>query len=1250
MSGRFVNYEKDNPQSQRLVEFSDENKPIFSNSVKSSLTNRPSWIANFLHKHRSNFSTNKHIGSLSFFSNIELLRSQYGAVASINSKYPSLSQIDKTYISEESIELSSKQYETVSQPRTDFDSVELLKAQETVPDVQSQVDDGFFQAYHKFGDASVFSGLGYKKVSGLVQRFYELNSQRNSARVVSGALRLNLGAMKSDVVVGSALETILSTGTVTRELDYKEKVEATQVRYLDNQSEWVLYLVEDIKDGVISPDYIGYVQCLDKNGNEIHPSTTLHFPSVIISGVYEPAKVICKFTERSYTFGAIDSNQWKIVTHNDAVLAGSFSVAVVGGSGLPTRITWVATSVVVQYDSDVYTTPESILEYVYQYNLVFGRQYEAGILYSVGVQVDAMSVITTTIASAASAYGPVEKSGKISFYSNTQTIKKCDQSKFSYPIAKSMINGGTILTTYMHGIDFDIERNRRSYATVMNQGWNETAPIGNGYPIDYAFVNRNGVPVKFDTPADYKTSPGIYLKVNGPLSVLSSINDYISKDNYNDDVISYFAIKNPRVNLGVNDSVSYGKYDALKATNPDQFFDRQNHFLYDMVGGTRDGAGVVYELTLPAFGPNAAKFSGGTMKVCGCGFKTEIIVDNAGNITGDEEYLVIYVSNYSEASPGKQTISLSGHINLAALSAAGKLLQGSREKVYPLLRLPGVQGYVKLLSKNTTIPRVFSAADAKSMIYNIEFPYAPGSFLTRSEMNYRDASGTISYRNGFIHGIKFYTPAGSEAVFTSGADARSERANERVRYAGQSGFAKTWITADSTADTYTSYAINGGGIVEKSAIKKSIKYWPDCVKKLINHDYVETATADSKAVFINPKISGAITSDLNIYVLIDNRRWVYDQDKYAPYFGKENPSYVLEINAESVIADNSKLSLEYRAAPDRKRFLFTTAVAQAFTESLGSEQLASDVSDSDIAIEVWDKEALVAPGVRAGSWRRISPSVFDTDKIPSQKVIISNLAYKDIQSPGYPIQTAEFCEFDMYYYEDAEGRGVYKREIPPEYNNTQFFNNIKNAVFYDKRNEKSYHLVDIRLILGVEPYDNFVRVKLRSNVIPDVVSDLILDGNKNFNVGEVDIRSPLRFISKGGDFVVNASRVETQGVPKTNLVSQIQDPEVPIRAIRRYMDLREIGNTSLFISDFDRFFEDDIVKFRIRVNRANSNPISWTDDGDVDEFQYFDSYAVNSNNPFVTAGVYDSILDWNKITLSENITKIGLGYFALASR
>ena len=869
--------------------------------------------------------------------------------------------------------------------------------------------------------------------------------------------------------------------------------------------------------------------------------------------------------------------------------------------------------------------------------------------------------------------------GRMVFNSGNHLDDSKDQSRIVYSICKYMINEDMILGNYfirrefdvssvLCGIDVDTERNRRYSAVVMTEPYFTTVPMGSGQLVEYSFVDENG-------DETISGNEKKYLKIRAPLNILSEVDGELNSNDYNTDIINVLTINDINPN-GTELPQTGGSNFYIEFQDPIDstvFYERQDCCLDDLVGGIV-GVSNHRVFWMTPFGVDATKYSDGKMKVCGLG----ITWDGYGS--SSRMNLNIYCTNYeainSPAPSVVETPIANDYTEFLTDTSNVDVYSGS-EKFKPMIKLPGMNGYVKIMKKNISFP-VTRASDGKyEVVYNIEFPYCPGSANVRGE-----DFGVIS---GFIYKKKSYINAGSQE-----ADATNDRydaGNDRYTPYGDDSFSKVEILLNPTSSSgfITTDPFGKGGGMDtplKSVVKKQINY-PCSLVWMIDNQYTNLFSL-TKSRFADFKRYGTYeinfsieptSEDMKLFCLVDNRQWKFNENRFASYIGRENPAYVFEIDTSILFEDFTKFQAFHGSIPDTKRWLYGyftgfahTLLSQdtddinVSTEKSGTignnYDILSSESKSDITIEIWDQDSLLGMDgldeIRGGNWRPFISLSSDNHKIPGpiivDNIFISNVAGvpEDNPIPEFDDGSQYICSAYIGYMESEESgiiSFIFPESIVSDSSGIDVLDGKSNLVLYDKDDNISLHIAYIKrvndpLYLGGSSPQQVYKVYVKSDSGIGIFKTINVEDISDSDVPQYQIRLPFKTITKNPRF----------SIPTIRAVDGIADG-----FLTKYLDIRGDSDSP---SDYERFILDNKVRFRIRPVRAKKYPSSYIDK-DNNEIPYVGSGVGDDDDAnrdwlnfpwYDSLGVIEDAFNWAKVKTEETVRKFGLNYFKCASK
>ena len=810
-----------------------------------------------------------------------------------------------------------------------------------------------------------------------------------------------------------------------------------------------------------------------------------------------------------------------------------------------------------------------------------------------------------------------------------------DQNRLIFQTCKHMFMTDTIFGTayelrmvvgssIINGIDLETERQRRHSAVITTQPYHIVQPIGNSELVDYMFVDKDDNPV---TPGSIVSSPDIFLRVKSSASLVKTLDETLKLEEYNTDIINVFELEDPQAATDL--AVDVNAYFDFK-TN---FLSRQDHCLDDYVE-------ISTFLNHPRFfidptGSKASQYST-KMLVNGLGFTSIPNFDSSGNYDGTvRQVLRMYCSNF-EYTDGLVTSK-----EFLSTSMASAVEDG-HERFRPVVKLPGVNGYVKIIERARQFEPSRSSDGKYVTTYVVEFPYCPGSYSERVAMNFTDAGEDV-YRKTFIQYKNRYLSAGSHAVDSNG---KYDANNERAAFTFEEMQCPMSAYVNAFVDPITHTEEHGGdkiGYVGDNATierrKRTMRYPAHLVFNRFDPElfvYTLKSPIDETVQclrIIHPYYPVGRDVDMKFILLPSSKMWKYDQNQYSSYINHENPSFVCEMDISSVFNDFTKYQKEFPILPDTKRWLYgyVKAMASSTLRSSGIELPYSDDGsinnlESNIVIEIWDSQSKIF-GNTIATWRPISMSLFDDGKSPSN-VIIDRLARipPPLGGPSYHGEYVSYV-FDMMdipngiFSFTSDGSG---------YTNVTPLTELTNKVLYDKVNERSYYIVNT----ASEDGGSKLRIYCKHDPINDPALPEYLPTQDA--VGQVGIYEPFKFISKSKEnefFTSEASKVDRNGIHK------------------RMIDIRNTIPDAIGLTDLMRYVDDDNkIRFRVRVLRSRQYPKTFYTK-DTDKFQYTNLNAIVPGpadiNPWIGGA---SGWDWSRIGLTEDVLYLGMTYFQLLSK
>jgi hypothetical protein len=862
------------------------------------------------------------------------------------------------------------------------------------------------------------------------------------------------------------------------------------------------------------------------------------------------------------------------------------------------------------------------------------------------------------------------QSGKMSFNNGVHLGQPDDQSRIVYNICRHMINNfsdkfiiSKKIDDYLYGgIDVDTERNRRYSSVVMTEPYFITEPICGGEIVAYSFVDSNNKPIVLSSSKE-----NIFLKIKAQKNVINEIDNLLQIKEYNNDIIETLVINDPLLKTD-----SFCNPDEKYYTNFRDFFNRQDDCCDDLIG-TDTFKGIIGEghhvvFTIPEILPTTttpepvrySKYSDGTKKINGFGFVSKTIIDTNGTIIGTKNFLNVYCSNYTP-------VNIISNVPVEFLSNPDFINNSySNELFRPMIKLPGINGYIKIVEKNNHFKTTRSKDGKYEVVYNVEFPFCPGSYTERLNMNF---TGDNQYKETVILKKLSYINAGSQEL----SEDKYNTANDRyVPFADDSFCPNSVLTQYAgSGSIITNTLKNGGGSTGVSdSVKNTISYPADMVwgvelynslslikpriSDLNYHDYRTYGTYD--ICFSYNGIN--FDRDAKFFNLVDNRQWKFAEDKYSSYINKENPAYICEINVATLFKNFTDYQSLNSALPDIKRWLYglfsgfanmmldadksvndmdtgneNTIVTEKIN-TIDNNDLSIDESKSDIIIEMWDNVL--------ENWRPASITSHDSKKACG-KLLLGGVHISHVSGDLTDGLLSYSGIEDVYTAAIGNIDDNYAFNFPSFINygtSEDMIAGRSNLVLFNNLNNRTYHIIYIEPFSGSVPiarqlYRAYIYYNPAEEILP--VIDI-----ENFDIadkGPLSLYEPKKQLSKNTSFEIYTSEV-IQGI-----IGNI---------ITRYIDIK-----STLYTDAEKYISDNKLYFRIRVVKNKNYSISY-ENKDESIIQY-EGLGITSNTdaarlwmnfPWTSNnGVsFDTDFDWKKIKTREIVRKFGMSYFKCASK
>jgi len=1227
---RFTNSNQTTYHHKTITDFSDVNHLIATGVAKGCSSNKFSWVADFLFKHATNLSVNPHIGYIGFVGDRNIMEQEYGNVTKLYTQYPFLSEYNRDILPKHYYELATRQYFKIGQKFSEYDTIQYVNVSrfydaDDFNRVLSYEIDTQYTVNHGYYRSPAFYAQGYKlDMAGEDIVYYDKylwahawkikdvpNTSTPSYKVDERNFEIELLDYLNDLYSNDAYDIVNSypTDHISRIFDYKVHIDNPEFHYFHT----------DLPEWEI-------------NNNKINAGTDKYYPYIGIVQCFD--------------------EDWQF--------------------------------------SSPYNTGESFSPGNFKF---YPEITQNGVLES------AKTIVNWGRPTFVSPGGPRVRSFRGAAICNTGTHlgQPDDQSRISYNICKHMtewddnIDRFVVqktdpdLNTLIRGIDVDTERNRRYSAVVTTEPYFTVKPISNGQIVNVSFVNYRNLPIQFTTYTDILDNPAMYLKIKAPMPVIKELDRYLRRTDKNTDIINTLVIKNPRStvvnNLFHNSDEWYSDFRGVDST----LLYRQEFCLDDLIGiiGGIDGTqGNHKEFYIIPFGPQINKYSDDKMKVCGAGFICKTTINNSGAIqpttldSGDE-FINLYCTNYSHINapvPGDSNFDPIENDSIQLITNSNIVTQvKENEDFKPVIKWPGINGYIKILERNPHFKISRSSDGDYEIVYNVEFPFCPGSFIERQGMNFNSDHPTrpvqILYKADYIN-------AGSWASSKVGGISRYDSTNDRYAPYGNDSFNPHQVFRQTlVANEFLNI---GGGIfsqyvdttstLNRSQFHNEIILYPDhlvweqmdyrllsLIKPLgkntdLDFDFryhgMYNLSVIEDRVTVGEFDIPYFSSDLKILSLADNRQWNFDKDKFISFIGRENPAYIFEMDVSVLFEDFKKYQLKYGSIPDVKRWLYGYfsgfAHMVAISPDGGSTKsettieeelppLSTQEAQSNIIIEIFDHESDVGNGY-GGNWRPLSVISSDSAKVAGELVIDNLFIWNEDGIMGDDPDN-EFGDIYKFLISHA---GINPLGFPEDFN-IDLLDGKSNLVLSDTYHNKNYHIVNIEYFTDIAGVDIFL-VWARPIASGDTLftEDVTVFDPANWpNSGPLAIYKPKKQLSKSSNFNLSTS------IPSLSNVEEFAT---------RYIDIQSEEGTD-GIPDVQRYVNERKIFFRVRVCKYSDYPINYINE-DESNIQYLGDISGGEtvNFPWQDIASFDTVFNWGRINIRERLRKFGTTYFKCASK
>jgi hypothetical protein len=561
------------------------------------------------------------------------------------------------------------------------------------------------------------------------------------------------------------------------------------------------------------------------------------------------------------------------------------------------------------------------------------------------------------------------QTGKCFFDPGFSADESHDQSRFLYNMSKGEFDG-----TNECAINWNTTL--KATGTVTTEPYQTLKPFSNGKIIQYALIS-------YGTLSELEKNSVIRIKAD--IGFFRDLDNALTSITTNPDILNTVTIS--------SDDLAELVYVPAPPGDRYAFFTLYQNDIF------RQSFSTSYVMNLSDIPITAINYSNLNVNAYGDSFGSPLWADNIGyyyDPDSDKPYNFNFYFHAHVEPDGAVSFTPAGTEswgNLITNIVAG-------EPIRPLFKIAGMNGYVKLIKKRRGFTRVQTIEGLYEAEYIIEFPCVKGSFDRRGDefislSQFQSRTATDREKTDPLYDERKYYRLTQLFEQNSYIQAGSMvgQPNDREAPCVPRAFGKTF--AFMNGFEFEAYKKTSGGGAYLSGRKTDVITYPkNHVYKLVAPELVSQEgpiTFDTvKSVYpykiqvlsgYDPIALGAVpvNFDMQFLVLADNRKWIYGGNKVESYSGRENPSYIFEIDSSSLVLDYRTRMKDIYALPDLKRWFISYCRGFAGVMDLNYNKVSPKNSGSELVLDIWDNSAPTETTalINPGNWRSITPSQYD---------------------------------------------------------------------------------------------------------------------------------------------------------------------------------------------------------------------------------------------------------------------------------
>lgn len=413
---------------------------------------------------------------------------------------------------------------------------------------------------------------------------------------------------------------------------------------------------------------------------------------------------------------------------------------------------------------------------------------------------------------------------------------------------------------------YDIDREKRYSLTVLTEPYQVMGNVDQGINCEYEAVSLSGA----------NGTVNNMLAVRGNHSTLVAIDAAIGSGEYNNDIIDCITISDTsildtvsdpditqfvsgveRVNAGIGDVVVYGSIQLFTVDA-------------DLIGAENYEA-IRYRYPLG-----------------------KVVVVGAGSVIRPSESstaqsIKLYCAG---VDPERTDIAFTPiHRNISAVAGTGITIDRNGERLGPVVKIPGVPGYVRIVSK--TMIKTDRNGWQDSAVYSVELPYMP-----MSQLAMEDSAGYTT--NGFVMKPISYIKAGSWRRYEASED------NDPTVKLDPTTMDYQWLGINERSDIefgetnlswFGPYELFYKGHLEGSNYKSRVMH--DYMRKTRVIPSSQSYTSDRTLSVDVSAVTATGPIEIRRLTVVGNTYWK-SMSGYVGYHGMEYPSYEAKFSVEDI--------------------------------------------------------------------------------------------------------------------------------------------------------------------------------------------------------------------------------------------------------------------------------------------------------------------------------------------------------------